>query len=136
MENVLRPLDLSSLESLRDQPPDDLVLFTSSHHLAKYVPFRQFCGHTEWPICGLTHGLSANTLIPSYSWNYFSAIKSYDAIVCTSSSGKTRSAQYLRRPRKEQVRRRRARLLPTAHAVDPSRHRDETHWSLMARSGA
>ncbi len=84
----LRPLDLSSLESLRHQSPDDLVLFTSSHHLAKYVPFRQFCGHTEWPICGLTHGLSANTLIPSYSWNYFAAIKSYDAIVCTSSSGK------------------------------------------------
>jgi glycosyltransferase involved in cell wall biosynthesis len=85
----LHALDLGSLESLRLEAPDELVLFTSSHHLAKFVPFRQFCGHMEWPICGLTHGLSANALIPSYSWNYFAAIESYDAIVCTSVAGRS-----------------------------------------------
>ncbi len=35
----LQALDLSSLESFRYQSPDELLLFTSSHHLAKYVPF-------------------------------------------------------------------------------------------------
>src|SRR5581483_7570476 len=85
--NRLRALDLGSIESLRESAPDDLVLFTSSHHLAKFVPFRQWIGHPEWPICGRTHGLSANSLIPSYAWNYFAALGSHDAIVCTSKAG-------------------------------------------------
>lgn len=84
----LQALDLGSLESLRDEPPQELILFTSSHHLAKYVPFRQFCGHAEWPICGLIHGLSSNTLIPSYSWNYFSDVQRYDALICSSMAGR------------------------------------------------
>jgi D-inositol-3-phosphate glycosyltransferase len=84
----LHSLDLGSLESLRNKAPDELVLFTSSHHLAKFIPFRQFCNRTEWPICGITHGLSTNTLIPAYVWNYFSATKSYDTIICTSQAGK------------------------------------------------
>jgi glycosyltransferase involved in cell wall biosynthesis len=84
----LGSLDLGSIESLRTKAPDQVLLFTSSHHIAKFVPFRQFCGHEEWPICGRTHGLSANTLLPSYSWNYIAALNSYDAIVCTSSAGR------------------------------------------------
>jgi glycosyltransferase involved in cell wall biosynthesis len=84
----LRPLDLGGLEALRTQAPDELLLFTSSHHPAKFVPFRQWCGHEEWPICGRTHGLSANSLIPSYAWNYFAALGAHDTIICTSHAGK------------------------------------------------
>jgi glycosyltransferase involved in cell wall biosynthesis len=83
----LRALDLGSIESLREKAPDDLVLFTSSHHLAKFVPFRQWSGHEEWPICGRTHGLSTNSLIPGYAWNYFAELGAHDAIVCTSKAG-------------------------------------------------
>ena len=83
----LKALDLRTLEQLCEMEPDSLVFFTSSHHLAKYVPLRQFFRRQQWPICGLTHGLSANTLIPSYSWNYFSALQSNDAIICTTAAG-------------------------------------------------
>ena len=83
----LQALDLGSIESLRVNAPDDLLLFTSSHHLAKFVPFRQWSGHQEWPICGRTHGLSANSLIPSYAWNYFAELDSHDTIICTSRAG-------------------------------------------------
>lgn len=83
----LHSLDLGSIESFREKSPDDLVLFTSSHHLAKFVPFRQWSGHPEWPICGRTHGLSANSLIPSYAWNYFAEVDAHDAIICTSKAG-------------------------------------------------
>ncbi len=83
----LRALDLATVESLRTQSSDEMVLFTSGHQVAKFVPFRQFFGHGEWPICGRTHGLSSNTLIPSYLWNYFSDLHPHDAIVCTSRAG-------------------------------------------------
>jgi glycosyltransferase involved in cell wall biosynthesis len=83
----LRALDLGSIESFPSRAPQDLLLFTSSHHLAKFVPFRQWSGHEEWPICGRTHGLSANSLIPSYAWNYFAALGAHDAIICTSRAG-------------------------------------------------
>jgi glycosyltransferase involved in cell wall biosynthesis len=85
----LKALDLRTLELLSVKAPDSLVLFTSSHHIAKFVPFRQFCGRPQWPICGLTHGLSSNTLIPSYTWNYFAALQHNDAIICTTTSGQT-----------------------------------------------
>jgi glycosyltransferase involved in cell wall biosynthesis len=84
----LTPLDLGSLESLRTAPPDELVLFTATQHIAKFVPFRQFCQHLEWPICGLGQVLSSNDLIPGYLWNYFSALASHDAIVCASQSAR------------------------------------------------
>jgi glycosyltransferase involved in cell wall biosynthesis len=83
----LEALDLGSIESLPSKAPDDLLLFTSSHHLAKFVPFRQWSGHEEWPICGRTHGLSANSLIPSYAWNYFAELGAHDTIICTSKAG-------------------------------------------------
>ena len=83
----LQALDLGSIESLRVKAPDDLLLFTSSHHLAKFVPLRQWSEHQEWPICGRTHGLSANSLIPSYVWNYFADLDAHDTIICTSRAG-------------------------------------------------
>ncbi len=83
----LQALDLGSIESLPARAPDDLLLFTSSHHVAKFVPFRQWSGHEEWPICGRTHGLSANSLIPSYAWNYFADLRAHDTIICTSRAG-------------------------------------------------
>jgi glycosyltransferase involved in cell wall biosynthesis len=85
--NRLQALDLGSIESFPAKAPGELLLFTSSHHLAKFVPFRQWSGHHEWPICGRTHGLSANSLIPSYAWNYFAELDAHDAIICTSKAG-------------------------------------------------
>lgn len=78
----LQPVHLGNVECLAGI--DDLVLFTTSHHLAKYVPVRQLFRRPSWPICGLAHGLSPNFLMPQHVWNRLSAVQSHDAVVCTS----------------------------------------------------
>ncbi len=87
-DDRLAALDLGSLESLRTTPPEELVLFTATQHIAKFVPFRQFCGHSEWPICGFGQVLSSNDLIPGYVWSFFSALGEHDAVICASQSAK------------------------------------------------
>jgi glycosyltransferase involved in cell wall biosynthesis len=85
--NRIQPLHLGNAECLFGI--DDLVLFTSSHHLAKYVPVRQLFRHPNWPICGMAHGLSPNFLVPQHVWNRLSDLQSNDAVVCSSECQRT-----------------------------------------------
>jgi glycosyltransferase involved in cell wall biosynthesis len=78
----LQPVHLGNAQSLAGI--DNLVLFTTSHHLAKYVPVRQLFQRPDWPICGLAHGLSPSFLMPQHVWNRLSAVQSNDAVICTS----------------------------------------------------
>lgn len=79
----LQGINLGNAESLPNRT-DELVLFATSQHLAKYVPVRQFFGRYEWPISGLAYGLSLNWLIPQHVWNVFSSTGPQDVLICTS----------------------------------------------------
>lgn len=79
----LRPIHLGNLESLPNNV-NELVLFATSQHLAKFVPVRQLFRRSDWPISALAYGLSLNWLIPQHVWNVFSATGPQDALICTS----------------------------------------------------
>jgi glycosyltransferase involved in cell wall biosynthesis len=83
----LRPLHLGNIEGLRVRA-GPLLLLTAGHHLGRYVPMRQFLGHPEWPICGITHGLATNSLIPAYVWLLCSRLDRHDAIICATHSAR------------------------------------------------
>jgi glycosyltransferase involved in cell wall biosynthesis len=83
----LRPLHLGNIEGLRRRT-GPLLLLTAGHHLGRYVPMRQFLGRPEWPICGITHGLATNSLIPAYAWLLCSRLNRHDAIICATDSAR------------------------------------------------
>ena len=63
---------------------DQCILFRSGTDLSPFVPFREFIGRPELPICGMTHGLSDVADIPRYIMQSHLKLHKYDAIVCTS----------------------------------------------------
>jgi glycosyltransferase involved in cell wall biosynthesis len=85
-ERLVR-IDMAYLDTLRGN--SELLLFRSGTDVSSFVPFRLYCEHPEWPICGLTHGLSDTVDIARYAFQSALKLMPYDSVICTTEGART-----------------------------------------------